>query len=47
MQRVQAVEHRIYPEAADWFAEGRLEFRDGTAWLDGNPLSNPVILDFD
>ena len=27
MQRVQAVEHRIYPEAANWFAQGRLEFR--------------------
>ena len=47
MQRVQAVEHQIYPEAANWFAQGRLEFRDDTAWLDGAPLPDPKILDFD
>ena len=47
MQRVQSVEHRIYPEAANWFAQGRLEFRDDTAWLDGAPLPEPKILDFD
>jgi hypothetical protein len=47
MQRVQAVEHRIYPEAANWFARGRLEYRDDAAWLDGAPLPEPVILDFD
>ena len=27
--RVQAIEHRIYPEAASWFADGRLAYRDG------------------
>jgi phosphoribosylglycinamide formyltransferase-1 len=47
MQRVQAVEHRIYPEAANWLAQGRLEYRDAAAWLDGAPLPEPVILDFD
>ena len=46
-QRVQAVEHRIYPQAANWFAQGRLVFRDGATWLDGKPLAEPVILDFD
>ena len=46
MHRVQAVEHQIYPEAANWFAEGRLEFRNGSTWLDNNPLPEPVILDF-
>ena len=46
MQRVQAVEHRIFPEAANWFAEGRLEFRDDKTWLDGKPLNEPVVLDF-
>ena len=44
--RVQAVEHRIYPEAADWFARGRLHYRDGAAWLDGRRLDEPVIRDF-
>ena len=47
MTRVQSVEHQIYPEAANWFAEGRLEFRENTAWLDGSPLTKPKILDFD
>ncbi|MDX1480160.1 MAG: phosphoribosylglycinamide formyltransferase [Woeseiaceae bacterium] len=45
--RVQAVEHRIYPLAADWFATGRLRFRDGAAWLDGTVLDEPVVMDFD
>ena len=43
--RVQAIEHEIYPEAAHWFGQGRLEYRDGEAWLDGNPLANPVVRD--
>ena len=44
--RVQSVEHRIYPEAADWFARGRLRCRDGAAWLDGVRLDEPVVRDF-
>ncbi len=41
--RVQAVEHKIYPEAAALFANGRLEFRDGASWLDGSRLDEPVL----
>lgn len=44
--RVQRLEHQIYPQAADWFAAGRLQFRDGCAWLDGRRLDDPVIQDF-
>ena len=44
--RVQAVEHQIYPQAADWFGQGRLEMRDGMAWLDGKPLKEPVVSNF-
>jgi phosphoribosylglycinamide formyltransferase-1 len=44
--RVQAVEHQIYPEAASWFAAGRLEYRDGSLTLDGMTLAEPVIRDF-
>jgi phosphoribosylglycinamide formyltransferase-1 len=40
--RVQAIEHQIYPEAANWFGQGRLEMRDGDAWLDGKRLEDPV-----
>ena len=44
--RVQAVEHTIYPQAADWFGTGRLVFADGAAWLDGERLDEPVVRDF-
>ena len=44
--RVQAVEHEIYPEAANWFGQGRVKLRDGAAWLDGERLDNPVVHEF-
>jgi phosphoribosylglycinamide formyltransferase-1 len=40
--RVQRAEHRIYPQAIDWFARGRLLLQDGRAWLDGQPLDAPL-----
>jgi phosphoribosylglycinamide formyltransferase-1 len=40
--RVLQVEHRIYPQAAAMFAAGRLKYRDGCAWLDGERLLEPV-----
>ena len=42
--RVHQVEHRIYPAAVSWFADGRLVCRDDTVWLDGAPLAQPVQL---
>lgn len=47
MARVQKIEHQIYPAAADWFARDRLEFRDGAAWLDGQRLDEPEVMDFE
>lgn len=44
--RVQQLEHRIYPMAAEWFATGRIRYRDGAAWLDGARLDEPLIEDF-
>ena len=41
-KRVLAQEHRIYPLAVSWFAEGRLRYQARQAWLDGRPLSEPV-----
>lgn len=41
-RRVQALEHRIYPMAARWFAEGRLRLEDDRVLLDGRPLEGPV-----
>ncbi len=40
--RVLEVEHQIYPEAARMFAAGRLHYRDGSAWLDGKRLEEPI-----
>ncbi len=34
--RVLEQEHRIYPLAVRWFAEGRLSVRDGRVLLDGH-----------
>jgi phosphoribosylglycinamide formyltransferase-1 len=44
--RVLATEHVIYPRALGWFADGRLAWRDGAAWLDGRRLMTPVVEDF-
>ncbi|HEX2494125.1 MAG TPA: formyltransferase family protein, partial [Steroidobacter sp.] len=43
--RVQEQEHRIYPQAIAWFASDRLRLHDKQAWLDGQPLTRPVIVD--
>lgn len=40
--RVLVQEHRIYPQCIAWFAQGRLAWRDGAAWLDGRRLDVPV-----
>ncbi|SCZ62827.1 phosphoribosylglycinamide formyltransferase [Thiohalomonas denitrificans] len=36
--RVLAQEHRIYPQAIRWYAEGRLKLKNGHALLDGEPV---------
>ena len=36
--RVLEQEHRIYPQAVDWFARGRLRLHQGTVLLDNEPL---------
>ena len=43
--RVHVLEHRIYPLAVRWYCTGRLRYREGRAWLDGEPLSAPVQYD--
>jgi phosphoribosylglycinamide formyltransferase 1 len=37
-ERVLQQEHRIYPLAARWFAQGRLQLRGNRAFLDNAPL---------
>lgn len=44
--RVQAIEHRIYPQAAGWVGSGRARFQDGKTWLDGAVAEEPVVQTF-
>lgn len=46
-ERVQAVEHQIYPEAAGLVGAGRARFRDGATWIDGRPAPEPLLRTFD
>lgn len=41
--RVLAQEHRIYPQAVRWFAEGRLEINRGRVNLKDDPTSQSVL----
>jgi len=45
--RVLLVEHRIYPRAIGWFAAGRLRSDGQTAWLDDEPIRDPLALSKD
>ena len=44
--RVLATEHVIYPRVLGWLAQGRLSFRTGAPWLDGQRLEAPIVEDF-
>jgi len=43
--QVHAREHVLYPLVIGWFAAGRLREQSGRAWLDGRPLTAPVVLE--
>ncbi len=45
--RVQACEHVIYPRVVDWVARRRLGCPGGQPELDGHPLVQPIVEDFD
>lgn len=45
--RVQAVEHKIYPEAAGLVGSGRVVFRAGEAMIDGQPAPEPIVQTYD
>ena len=45
--RVQAIEHQIYPQAANLFANGELRFHNGKAVLGGATLNAPIRRDFE
>ena len=41
--RVHALEHIIYPHVCSLIAAGRIEWRGGTVYFDGEPLAAPLI----
>lgn len=41
-ERVLQLEHRIYPLAIRWYAEGRLRKQGNDVLLDGRPLPKPI-----
>ena len=43
MRRIHAMEHRIYPQALQWFAEGRISTRGRQVHL--NPAVSPARSD--
>lgn len=43
--RVHAGEYLILPQATAWLATGRLELREGAAWLDGRRLDEPLVVE--
>lgn len=40
--RVQALEHELYPRIIGWIAAGRVALLGNQAYLDGQPLTEPV-----
>lgn len=42
--RVLGYEHQIYPQAAQWFCQGRLVMDSGVAVLDGKPLGEHGVI---
>jgi phosphoribosylglycinamide formyltransferase-1 len=43
--RVQIQEHRIYPLAVKWIAEGRVEMRDDGVYRDGVRQTSPPVIE--
>jgi phosphoribosylglycinamide formyltransferase-1 len=43
-RRVQAAEHRAYPQAVQWIAEGRVGFDGARVLFDGEPVATPPRL---
>jgi phosphoribosylglycinamide formyltransferase-1 len=44
--RVHRAEHQLYPTVIDWVASGRLRSDHNVVTLDGNPLVEPVRLEY-
>ncbi len=47
LHRVQAIEHKIYPEAAGLVGSGRVVFRSGATDIDGRIADEPIVRTFE
>jgi len=45
-ERVQKVEHYIYPLAAKWVASEKAIFKNGECWIDGKISRKPPLINF-
>ena len=45
-RRVQAVEHQIYPQAAEMVGTGRVRFEDGKSIIDSEVAPEPIVQTF-
>lgn len=43
--KVLPLEHSMYPTATQWMVSGRLKLQGDVAWLDNQPLREPIQLD--
>ncbi len=41
-EKVQKLEHQMYPEVIDWFSKGRLKLIKGRVWFDGKQLAGAI-----
>lgn len=44
--RVLESEHQIYPQVIGWIADGKLQWHKDGPWLNGQPLTHPLIQEF-
>ena len=45
--RVHGLEHIIYPHVCSLIAAGRIQWRNGSVYFDGEPLAGPLIEESD
>jgi len=43
-QRIHSLEHTAYPTVVEWFAQGRLLFKQSKVYFDAKELNSPIIL---
>jgi phosphoribosylglycinamide formyltransferase-1 len=44
IERIKLIEHKLYPQVVQWYAEGRLAFNNNHTFFDGKRLEQPIIV---